>query len=436
MRTVRRGAIAWCASAWLVCAQAARAEDNVLELDAALSTAKEHAPELREAQANLQAARARVDTARAPMLPQVTATAGYNRSTFNFARGQTTSGSTPASTFQTRNVFSIGLRATQLIWDFGQTSGLKDVANQTAQAQALQARAMQLEIDYGVRSAYWNAGRARALVDVAQATLSNQQRHLAQIQGFVEVGTRPAIDLAQSRTDVANAQLALLRAQNDYLAAKAQLSRSMGTPEASDYEVSTALPGAEPDEDAAVEVLTQHGLQQRPEFQAFQAQLQAQEASLHSIQGQYGPTLNLVGSADMQGLQLDRLAPNVSVGAALNWPLYQGGLTNSRVSESRALTIALQAQLETLSQDLRVAINQAGLTIRAARAALEVANELVQLAQERLTLAEGRYAAGVGNTIELGDAELALRDAQTQRVTAEYDLALARALLRRTVGRL
>jgi outer membrane protein len=82
-----------------------------------------------------------------------------------------------------------------------------------------------------------------------------------------------------------------------------------------------------------------------------------------------------------------------------------------------------------------VAVEQAGLSIRAATAALEVADDLVQLAKDRVTLAEGRYQAGVGNTIELGDAELALRDAQTQRVSAAYDLALARALLHRTLGR-
>ena len=87
-------------------------------------------------------------------------------------------------------------------------------------------------------------------------------------------------------------------------------------------------------------------------------------------------------------------------------------------------------------QDLRVAVTQATLGIRAAQAALIAADELVQLAKERVALAEGRYQTGVGNTIELGDAELALRDAQTQRVTAEYDLALARALLHRTLGRL
>jgi outer membrane protein len=412
----------------------ARAQQRVLQLEEALATAEKHAPELLEAEATLQAARARVGIARAPLRPQLSATAAYSRETYNFARGGPT-GTAAQDPLDTRNAYSAALRATQLIYDFGQTWSLRDSALHAAEAEEFRKNASKLEIAYGVRSAFLDAGKNRALADVAQATLSNQQRHLAQIKGFVDVGTRPLIDLAQSRTDVANAQLALLQAQNNYAASVIQLSRSMGTPNLTNYDVSTALPGVETEEDAAVEALMQQAEAQRPELQAFKKQLLAQEDTLRSIKGQYGPTLNLVGGATIQGYAFDRLAPNLSVGANLTWPFYQGNLTDSRVSEANAVSTQLQAQLEILRQDLRVAVTQSGLSIRAARAALDVADELVQLARDRVVLAEGRYQAGVGNTIELGDAELALRDAQTQRVSAEYDLALARALLHRTLGR-
>jgi outer membrane protein len=418
----------------LFSAHTAHAEPRVLELEQALRTAEEHAPELLEAEATLQAARARVGISRAPLLPQLSATATYNYGTYNFARGAP-AGATPQDKFDTRSSFSAGLRATQLIYDFGQQWALKESSQRAAEAEESRKRASMLEIAYGVRNAFLEAARNRALAEVAQATLGNQQRHMEQIQGFVDVGTRPLIDLAQARTDVANAQLALLQAQNNYAAGIVQLSRSMGTPNKTDFDVSPALPGVESEEDANVEVLVQHAEGQRPELQAFKSQLAAQEATLRSIKGQYGPTLNAVGSADIQGFSFNMLAPNLSVGANLTWPFYQGGLTDSRVREAQALTTQLQAQLEILRQDLRVAVAQVGLSIRATRAALEVADDLVQLAKERVALAEGRYQAGVGNTIELGDAELALRDAQTQRVSAEYDLALARALLHRTLGR-
>ena len=51
------------------------------------------------------------------------------------------------------------------------------------------------------------------------------------------------------------------------------------------------------------------------------------------------------------------------------------------------------------------------------------------------TLAEGRYQAGVGNIIELGDAQVAQTSAAAQAVQAEYNLATARAQLGRALGR-
>jgi outer membrane protein len=365
-------------------------------------------------------------------LPQVAGTVSYARGTYN---GRTNLDGSLEVTANTRDNFSAGLRVTQLIWDFGQVWNQKEAAKENAHVQEQNQHVTELEITYNVRSAFLTAGANKALVDVARATLGNQERHRAQIQGFVEVGTRPPIDLAQARTDVANAKLALIRAENNYASAKAELSRSMGTPQRNDFEVSSALPGAEDSETASLEALVGVAEHQRPEFAAMRAQLNAQQATLRSIRGQYGPALNATASGDYSGFDMSKLAPNFSLGVALNWPIFQGGLTNSRMEEGHAIVRQLEAQLDTLRQDLRVALTQAELSIGAAQAALVAADELVELAKERLTLAEGRYQTGVGNTIELGDAELALRDAQTQRVSAQYDLATARTILHRTLGR-
>jgi len=50
-------------------------------------------------------------------------------------------------------------------------------------------------------------------------------------------------------------------------------------------------------------------------------------------------------------------------------------------------------------------------------------------------LAEGRYQTGVGSLLELADAQLALTQAQGDRVQAEFSLASARAALLHALGR-
>jgi outer membrane protein len=409
---------------------------TVLDLEQALRIAREHAPELRQAAAASEAARARVDEATAPLLPQVTGTASYTRGTFNTASGTYNGVAAREQSFETRSAFSFGARVTQLIYDFGQNWNIKDAAKYTARAQEQTEQANLLDITFNVRSAFLTAAADKALWEVAVATQQNQVRHLDQIRGFVEVGTRAPIDLAQARTDVASAKLTSLRALNAYFGAKASLSRTMGVSMGADFEVSTELPPPEEGETAGVEELVQRAEKERPDFLALRTQVMAEETTLRSIKGQYGPSLSAVGAADATGFALDHMAGNLSAGLSLTWPIFQGGVTNGRVDEAHALVRGISAQLDGLREDLRLALTQAVLSVEAAQAELATADDLVGLAQERLVLAEGRYETGVGNTIELGDAQLALRDAQTQHVTAAYDLAIARAQLRHSLGRL
>jgi len=73
--------------------------------------------------------------------------------------------------------------------------------------------------------------------------------------------------------------------------------------------------------------------------------------------------------------------------------------------------------------------------VRANKEAVLAADEAVTNAKERLRLAEGRYQAGVGSIIELGDAQVAATTAQAQKVQADYNVSTARAQLLNALGR-
>jgi outer membrane protein len=434
----------------------AASAQSILTLEQALEHAKKHAPEIAQSKTTIEAAEARIDIARAPRLPQVNGSVTYQRSTFNSsgggglsttttAGGATTDTTTTAAagggvgsrsrfSFDTRDQFNATVRATQLLYDFGQSTNNLRAAEASARVQVENARGTALDVDHAVRDAFMTAAADRALVQVQQEALDNQQRHLAQIQGFVQVGTRPAIDLAQSRTEVANSRLALLRAQNNYAVAKTQLERAMGY-DPGEYDVSSQVPDPEPEENTALDKLIEQAEQTRPEFAALQYQQRAQELALSADRAGYAPSLSLTGNVSEAGSELDELALNFGAGVTLSWPLYQGGVVSARVREARATLAGVHIQRELLRKDTRRELEQALLSLKAAQAALEIADEVVENARERLRLAEGRYSAGVGNVIELGDAQLVLSNAQSQRVSATYELGQARLQLRMGLGR-
>jgi outer membrane protein len=394
---------------------------RVLTLDEAVQTARERQPQLLQARSTSEAAAARADEARANLLPQVNALAQYQRR-------KDTVGREP-------NFYSVGLQASQLVYDFGQTSGRWEAARAGAEAQRDTERATASQIVLNARTFYFNARAQKDLVGVARENLANQDAHLKQTEVFVQLGTRPAIDLAQARTDRANAEVQLINAQNGYATAKAQLNQAIGLDAGTDYDVGDETLAPLAGEDTDGEALLAEALRNRPDVVAADQQVRAQELTVKAARGGYFPALGVSASAAEAGVALDRTAFDWSAGATLSWGIFQGGLTRAQEQEARANLSGAQAQLASVKQQVRVDVEQARLAVRASKAALGAAGEALVNARERLRLAEGRYQTGVGSAIELGDAQVALTTAAAQRVQAEFNLATSRAQLIRALGR-
>lgn len=414
---------------------------TVLTLAEAEETALASQPQLRSAKAQVSVAEARAEGATSPLLPQLSFNASYSRSTSNNAtRSRLLNPQTgeeiprPAHSFASYDYFNFGLTATQLIYDFGQTTSRRNAARESAASQAEMEQAVRLDTLNGVRLAFLNARAQKELVRVAEESLANQERHFSQIEAFVEVKIRPEIDLAQAKLDLANARVQLVSAENGYSTAKAQLNQAMGVERPIDYEVGEATIPAIRGEEADLDALVEDALSTRPEIASFRHQLEAQRFAIRAVKGGYGPTLSASLSTTAAGPSPDNLAPNWSAGLHFNWPLFQGYATSASVNEARASLVATEAQADALRQQIRLDIARAQLNLRAAKAALGAAQDALNAAEQRLELAEGRYASGVGNILELGDAQLARTSAAAQLVQAEYALGSARITLRQALG--
>jgi len=280
-----------------------------LHLDEAVAAGLEHQPSVLTAKAQTEAASGRVEQARSGYLPQVTGNALAER-VHGSASVRATPNAVPTTVGtggQTYNVFSFGVSASQLIWDFGQTIDRTRAASASRDAQESNERTARFEAALSIRQAFFQAHAQRALVQVGQDSVKNMQRHLTQIQGFVQQGIRPEIDLAQARTDLANARVTLISAQNGYLTAKAQLNQAMGIAAGTDYEVADEGIGPIPGEDGSGDALLRQALAARPELVSLQKQTKAAELTVSSVQGAYGPTLSGLGGVSEAGPALDAL---------------------------------------------------------------------------------------------------------------------------------
>jgi outer membrane protein len=416
-------------------APAGSAAERVLTLQQATQTAIANQPQLRQAQAQSVAADARADQARAPLFPQITGTGSYSRSTANPVPRHGAFVAPGSASFNTFGFWNFGVSANQLIYDFGETPDRWRAAQSSAKSTQENARATELSSVLAVRTAFFQARAQKALIEVAKDTLTNQQKHLAQVQGFVDLGARPEIDLAQARTDVANAQVQVITSENAYATAKAQLNQAMGLPQPIDYDVADDQLAPLPEEDQGTDALVKVAFATRPELASVDKQIEAQERLVRASRANYGPTLSASTGISEGGESLNNLGWNWNGGITLTWSLFQGLLVPAQVREAEANLAATKAQRDTTEQQVRLEVEQARLAVRAAKASLVAVQEALTNAGTRLRLATGRYETGVGSAIEIADAQLAYTNAGAQRAAADYNLASARASLLRALGR-
>lgn len=423
---------------------------RVLHLKEAVDYAMAHQPAIRQARAQTVVADSQTGTAEAGLFPQLTLTASYQRVRTAAIGSRATSGGSGAtggtgsgvntvpigSTGESGvNVFSFGGNVSLMLWDFGQTyDRFRAAKTRTASLEATERTTTQSVLG-SVRRAYFVARAQRELVGVAKDTFENLRLHLAQVEGSVKVGTRPEIDLAQARTDLANARVSVIEAENNYAVAKAQLATAAGLERSDDFDVADDELPAVDGEDAPVDRLLPDALGRRPELVALDRQRDAFDLDAKSARGGYGPTLTASGGASKVGTDLGSLGTAWNVGVFLAWPIFQGGVTRAQVREAEANRSVAEAQIDAQRLQIRLDIEQALVVLRAAKATQEATGEALVAARERLRLAEGRYVSGVGNAVELGDAQVAATTAAASVVQAKFNVSAARADLLTALGK-
>jgi len=405
---------------------------RVVHLDEAVNQALQQQPLLVAAQASVGAAQGVAEQSRSVLLPQFSASALGQR--FYGATGSRTGAATGTAGRTAANNFTFNLSGTQLIWDF-QSVDRYGSSNATVASLKASEQATLLQVVLNVRRSFFQAQAYRALVQVQEETLENQIKHQTQTEGFVKAGTQPEIALAQARTNVANARVSLIQAENNYRISKAQLNQAMGVVQGTDYEVAGEELAPVEGENQPVDQLMAVALRERPEVAALVKNREAQELSLRAAKGGYAPALSVFGSVAEAGGSLDALGPAWNFGLQISWNFFDGLKTPGTVHQAESNVTGAAAQLTAEELQVRFDVEQADATLEGNKTALTAAEDALINAREQLRLAEARYQTGVGSIIELSDSQVAATNAGAQLVQARYNLATARAQLLAALGR-
>jgi outer membrane protein TolC len=321
----------------------------------------------------------------------------------------------------------------QTLFDAGATSNLVRSIRHNTTAQDYEVKRTAFDIVLGVKSAFYDVLKKRDLLVVSKTALTTAEKHLEQSKALYKEGLAPRSDVIKSEVQVSNARLDVIKAENALLSAKANLATAMGQPVTTDFDVTARDEGliALPSLKQAIAV----AYDQRPELKGSHARIESAKASVDQAKSGLYPNLSLDASYGWQNSEFFPNEKKWSVGLTIGIPIFEQITAKSKISQATANLAGLKATEIQTMRNIELDVQQAWLSLKEAMERLDVTKKTLEQAEEDMRVSEGRYKEGMGNILEVIDAQTALTQARTNNVVALYDIENARAKLDRAIGK-
>jgi cobalt-zinc-cadmium efflux system outer membrane protein len=369
-----------------------------LTLAEALSLAERNNPQLRAAQAGVEATRAGIMTAGAYLNPSLTfgslgrqvvsiSQAAYPGMLHGFNLQQTIE---PPRVRETR------IRAAQL-------------RQQTAEYSLAEAR---LAVRGAVKQAFYEALRRRRETELAQGTLNLLEDLRRRIQVQVEVGEAARLELTRAEAEAASARIAVRSAELRYQAALSALYAAVGAP----------LNGLEPvGEPQSVSLLPplrdlqQEMLAKHPSLAVAESQIRVAEATAAHERAQRFPS-PAVWVDWFRQPEAAQFRYGLSIALPL-WNRRQGP-----IAEAEATRRQTSASYEYQRVQLLAALERAYNMYQVADQQVQISEAgTLRQAEAAVAAAQAAFRLGERGILEVLDAQRVLRAARLDYLNAQFD---------------
>lgn len=401
-----------------------------LTLDQAIDIAIKNGFSVKTASANIEKMRQKVNEARGSMGPKLVADGTFTEldkgSSVNFGGGSMVIQPKETRTAKFTLSFPIdimgninrGVKAARLSLD---------ASKDTYDAQVN-------DIKLSVRQNYFRVLQAQEMVKVYEEALVGAKGRLSNAEKMFEAGTIAKVDVLRYQTLVAQAESDLISSKNALNLAKSAFNNALGRDVNTEFELAPV--SAEPKPELDKDGLIAEAIKGRPEVRALLNQVSALKYVREAEERGMQPSL-AVQAVHTQTLDTGlggRKESSVGV-IALSVPIFDSGVTRSRVKAARQDEAIAKTQLDQLRLGVSLEVTQALTNLTNALARIEVARKQVEFAAENYRLAKVRQEAGEGIALEVIDAQTEDSRAKAGLVAATYDYLSAYAALQRAVGK-
>ena len=388
-------------------------------------------PTLGAAEAEYQAALQAKPQARAALLPQINAQAGYDLIDSELEDS--------AEVFRSnsfkRKSYSINLK--QVIYNKDNWLRLAQADGQIAQAEA-RIQAARQELMVRTAEAYFDALSAKDSLEFAEAEKEAIGRQLEQSRERFEVGLIAITDVKESEAKHDLAIAEEIDAQNQLNISNENLQAIIGRLPENLQPLKEAFELVTP-EPANIQKWEDSALENSLPLRAAQFDLEIAKKEVDRRRAGHHPTLGLkaqYGSQDDDGGFNRGEAINSSVGLELSLPIYSGGQTSAQIAEATHLHTQARKGFELQRRESIRETRASYLNVIAGISRVKALNQALSSTQTAAEAAQAGFEVGTRTAV---DVLLALREtyrAKRDYSRARYDYIVSTFRLKQAAGTL
>jgi outer membrane protein len=294
---------------------------------------------------------------------------------------------------------------------------------------------MRQETVYNVIKAYYGLLLAREYHKAALQSLETSVANVKLAEARYNAGAVLQSDFLRAKVQLAEVKEMLTRSENGMKLANAGLNFAMGVPQGTEYDVIGVLTVQNPRDE--VTTLISEAAARRPDLMSIELNRIYAEKSVSMARADYLPTLNLMGQVDWNSEKAaGNEAKSWTLMAVLQWNLFDGLVTKSKIKEAVAASSRMKSLEEQTKAAVQLQVRQAYYNAAASLDRIAASASSVQEAEEGLRIVQKRYETGMTTFVDVLGAESALIRARTNSLQALYDNNIAQAELKLAIGTL
>jgi len=286
------------------------------------------------------------------------------------------------------------------------------------------------------KQAYYDLLLAQSALAVTREAVSSIEKHLERVRALYQNGMVSRYDLLRAEVQLSNLQPQLIRMQNAGDLARQAFNMALNRKLESPVTLTDSMEYFPVEIDSAS--LVAKALSLRPEFRSLALRQKMVERARLISYSSYQPTVALFTdysySKGSGFSSSDEWNKNWDLGVSASWSFFDGGSGLGKIKEARANARQMGLIKQQVEDWIRLEVSSGYLTLKASEKTIFSQQLSVGQAQEALKIAKARYESGQATNLDVLDAQLALTQAQTNRIQAVHDYLLSLAKLEKAVG--